>query len=468
MSNLFNAMNNTARTANGALTLASSNSACVDFFFLAGASRGKDITAVFRKAVDENMEVAVRTLLWLRDVRGGAGERKLFRDLIKELDRDVQVRLLDKIPEIGRWDDLLVFADTTLEESAFSRIQDALAEGNGLCAKWMPRKKYPAVKLRKFLEMTPKQYRKTLVELSQTVEALMCANHWNVIDYSKLPSVASARYQAAFSKHDPDGYAAYREALVAGDTKINAGAVYPYDVVKSVYRGDATVANAQWKALPDYIAESGENVLAVVDVSGSMGCPAGGSSVTCMDVAVSLGIYIAERTGGAFKNQYITFSEEPRLVTLDPSWNLYQKVKFTMGYNVGYSTDFNRVFDEILTAATRNGLKQEDLPSKIIALSDMEFNAATHSYGWGGRPSVEKTNFEAIDAKFRAAGYKRPQLVFWNLNARVGNVPVSQGEADTALVSGFSPAIMKSILSGADFTPAGIMLETVMSDRYAF
>lgn len=493
MSQLFKAMNNTARTANGALTLATSGTACVDFFFQAGASRGQNISNQFCEALIENEDVAIRTLLWLRDVRGGAGERKLFRDLVVHLAPELQERIINRIPELGRWDDMLVFVDTPLEELAFSKIALALMSGDQLCAKWMPRVKNvskqlkaarlvedekgierikdinrAAFKLMKFLELTPKQYRRTLVDLTNVVETAMCARNWEGIDYSKIPSVAAARYQGAFNKHDESGYSAYREALVSGETKINAGAVYPYDIVKSASQGDAIVANEQWKALPDYMDGNDESVLAVVDVSGSMEKSAGGSSVSCMNVAISLGIYIAERSEGAFKNQYITFSEDPRLVTLEPSWTLAEKIEFTLHTNVGYSTDFNRVFDQILTAAKRNNLKQEDLPSKVIALSDMEFNEATCNRGWGVRPDTEETNFEAIDRKFVQAGYKRPQLVFWNLNARPGNSPVSAGEAGTALVSGFSPSLLKSILSGDDFTPEGIMLETVMSDRYNF
>lgn len=464
-------MNNTARTANGAVTLKTTNSACLDFFFLAGASRGKDISQEFIAALADNFDVAVRTLLWLRDVRGGAGERQTFRSLLKFLGLPEQESVMRRIPELGRWDDILVFAGTALESKAFAMIEDALRAENALCAKWMPRKDPKgvkngvAVRLRKHMGMTPKQYRKTLVNLSMVVETAMCAKEWGSIDFSKLPSVASARYQKAFGRNAADNYAAFKESLVKGETKVNAGALYPYDLVLSCKCGDAEVSDAQWKALPDFLEGSDASILPVIDVSGSMsGYKLEGSSATVMDAAIGLGIYLAERSNGPFKNQYITFSEQPRLVTLDPSWDLLQKVQYTRREGVGYSTNFQAVFTEILIAAKRNNLKQADLPEMVLVLSDMEFNQAERSWSW----NQETTNFEAVDRMFKDAGYERPKLVFWNLNGRPGNNPVSMGEAGTALVSGFSPSLMKSILNASDFNPEAVMLETVMVPRYDY
>lgn len=482
--------NATAFTANGAVTNSTSHSACVDLFAIGGASRGKNITNLFDKAYSENSEVAVRIMQWIRDVRGGAGERQVFRDLFADLIEnhlEIAKRVLVKVPEIGRWDDVLVAIDTPLEPEAIEMIRSGLntPEVAGLVAKWMPRqpvniekytgnltnfkhKKFVAAyKIRKQLGLTPKGWRRMLVALSKTVEQKMCAKQWVEIEYGKLPSKAAAMYQNTFKRHDETRYNKYVEGLVKGTEKINAGAIFPHDVVISAKRGNDTVATEQWKALPNYMEDSGENILPMIDVSGSMTCGINGggynSNVTCMDVAIALGIYCSERMGGIFKDHYISFSERPVLAKVQGT-SLARRVDNVRSKHVGYSTNFQAAFDLILDTAIKNNLKQEDLPTMILALSDMEFNQAESS--WGSRNT--KTNYKVIKQKFVKAGYEMPKLVFWNLNGREGNQPVTIHDSGTALVSGFSPAILKSILGAKTVTPLDIMLDTVMVDRYNF
>lgn len=467
MTSLFAAVNNNGTTTNGMATNLSSLDSVVDLFYVIGASRGKDIRQTFRAAYGADKELAVRVLLWARDVRGGAGERSTFIDLLKYLasfDIKLASRVVQRVPELGRWKDMVELFDTDLREQAMSLIAIALANNDGLAAKWMPRKGPNAAKLRRFLELDARGYRKLLVAMSNTVEQKMCAGQWTQIDFGKLPSLASARYQKAFGKNAPTQYTAYIESLEKGEAKINAGAVYPYDVTKSVYQGNASVANAQWKALPDYCEGSTERVLPVIDVSGSMGTPAGGSSVTCMEVAIGLGLYISERMTGAFQDQFITFSERPRMHRV--SGTLADRVQQIRRSDWGYNTNLEAVFDLVLTSAQRANVPDDQMPTKIIILSDMEFDAATGQRGYGAR--TNPTAFEMIDARYKAAGYKRPDIIFWNLNAREGNCPVTAGTHGTALVSGFSPSLMRSILSGKNVTPVDIMLETIMKDRYAF
>jgi len=196
-----------ARTANGMKALKSTASNCVDLFFKIGASRGKNIIPQFTAAYVEDMHVAMRIAQWARDVRGGAGERQLFRDILMYLDKndpDAAVALIRKVPELGRWDDLLLpFTSNVVKDFAYSMIRDALNNGNGLCAKWMPRKGEQAAELRSYLGWTPKYYRKRLVELTNVVETAMCANKWDNINFNHVPSVASARYKKAFARHTP-------------------------------------------------------------------------------------------------------------------------------------------------------------------------------------------------------------------------------------------------------------------------
>lgn len=474
MSRLVAAMQvaeNNTTTANGMATYKSSLDACVDFFFQAGASRGKDITGLFAKAFNEDKELAVRLSLWLRDVRGGAGERSLFKDCFKYIlskDTQLALRVLKRVPELGRWDDVLVAFDTTLEADALEMITTALLAGDALCAKWMPRQsgkvgRCEANKIRKALSMTPREYRALLVSTSNTVEQKMCAKRFDTIEYSHVPSLAAARYQAAFAKADPIGYTTYREGLKSGakGVKVNAGAVYPYDVVKSLWRGDVVVADAQWKALPDYMNGSTENILAMVDASGSMTCSAGGmSSVTCLDVALSLGLYISERNSGIFKDAFMTFSDNPQIVTVRGS--LSDKLN-TMGKCNWYQgTNLEKAFVNLLTVAVQAQLQDDEMPTQIVILSDMQFNQGVQRWN--------ANSIEMITDLYAVHGYKMPKIVYWNINAASGQSPVTADKFGTALVSGFSPAIMATVL-GADpeeFTPRAMMVQAVSVPRYAY
>lgn len=459
-------------TENGMATNSTSLNACVDLFFNIGAMRGQDkqrLISTFSKAFIEDPKRAMKLLFWARDVRGGAGERQVFRDIIKYLAEEHDLALkanLGSISEFGRWDDLLELIGTRLEKDAMILISDALIAENGLCAKWMPRKGQAAVKLRNFMGMTPKEYRKSLVGLTNVVETKMCAGQWDTIEFGKLPSVASARYQRAFGKNAYESYSAYIASLVKGEAKINAGAVYPYDITKSLTNGNAAVANEQWKALPNYMEGANDMILPVVDVSGSMTTAAGAGktvTITCMDVAVSLGLYISERNEGPFKDAFITFSDNPKLQVLSGSL----KDRYTQMSNSdwGMSTNLEATFKLILDQATKHNLSPDEMPNKILILSDMEFNSAVNNdYGWSDWNSTAQ---QMIENMYAAAGYKVPQIVYWNIQSRNSNVPVSFDKTGTALVSGFSPAIMTSLLGGDIESPQQIMDKTILSERYA-
>lgn len=452
-------------TENGMPAFVGSLNANVDLFFKIGASRGKNIIPEFTAALIENQELALRIAQWARDVRGGAGERQIFRDLLTHLESADPVaakQLIVNTPEIGRWDDLLVLTNPLLKQFAFTLIKGALDAGNGLCAKWMPRKGKVAEELRDFLGYSPKRYRKTLVTLTKVVETQMCANKWDEIVYEHTPSVAAARYRKAFKRHDETRYGEYAEALSNGEAKINAGAVYPYDVIKSLIGRynqsiDATevkVIDAQWKALPNYVGDAA--ILPMVDVSGSMTVPAGGNgTLSCLAVAVSLGLYLADKNTGAFKDAFLTFSESSKLHYLQGS--ITQKVAQMSSSDWGMSTNLEGAFKEILRVATSGNVAKEDMPQYLMILSDMQFNQASRT---------AETSLENARRLFADHGYDLPKIVYWNLNAK-DNVPVRFNEIGTALVSGFSPSIMKAVLGGKSFTPEGIMLEAVMTERYA-
>jgi hypothetical protein len=460
--------NQEARTANGMKARKSTAKATVDLFYNIGASRGKNVIPAFTAAYVEDRDVALRIAQWARDVRGGAGERELFRSILKHLEKtdiDAAFAMLRKVPEVGRWDDIFAFETPELKKAAYTMLGDALRERNGLAAKWTPRKGKVAQEIRAFFGMSPKQYRKSLVTMTKVVETQMCAGDWDNINFSHVPSVASRNYKKAFNRHTP-AFAEYVAKLVAKDAsvKVNASAIYPHDVLKGIAHSysklDKTETDhviAQWDALPNYVGDA--SILPLVDVSGSMTCSAGGnSSVRCLDVAVSLGLYLADKNKGVFKDTFLTFSSKPELVTL--KGNIVQKVDQMSRSNWEMSTNLHAAMDKILSVAVKGSVPASDMPAMLLILSDMQFNACAR---------FDDNAMQMIERKFEAAGYAMPQVVFWNLNSS-GNVPVASDKSGAALVSGFSPSIMTALLSADmdQFTPEGIMLKTVMSDRYNF
>jgi hypothetical protein len=470
MNTFVNAVaNQEARTANGMKARKSTANKAVDLFFNIGASRGKNIVPAFTAAYVEDKDLALRIALWARDARGGAGERQLFRDILKHLektDKAAASAMLAKVPELGRWDDIFVVTDKDLKTQAYTMLGDALRASNGLAAKWTPRKGKVAAEIRAFFGMSPKQYRKSLVALTKVVETQMCAGDWDNINFSHVPSVASARYKKAFNRHTPK-FAEYVNALVKGDptVKVNAAAVYPYDVLKGVInhyglslgKTELDHVVAQWDALPNYVGSA--NILPLVDVSGSMTCPAGkNSGTTCLDVAVSLGLYLADKNQGKFKDTFLTFSSKPDLVTL--KGNVVQKAQQMVKSHWEMGTDLHAALNKILDVAVKGNVPQAEMPEMLLILSDMQFNQCVRH---------DNSAMEMIERKYANAGYTVPQVVFWNLNSH-DNVPVAADKSGAALVSGFSPSIMKALLAAdmSEFTPEGIMRKTVMVDRYNY
>ena len=448
-------------TENGMVTNSSTLNECVNLFFTIGAMRGQDkerLLSTFSKAFNENPLTALKILFWVRDVRGGAGERQIFRDILKYLVENhpnVVKQNIQAIPHFGRWDDLSVLFGTKLEADATKMFVDGLIVENGLCAKWIPRKGVIFNAIRKALKTTPKNLRNLLVGISNTVEQKMCANQWTNVEYSKTPSLAMGRYTKAFAKHDITGFTEYLEKLKKGETKVNAGAVYPYNVVQTMNQGSWELANEQWKSLPNFMEGTTERILPVVDVSGSMGSIVSGS-ITCLDVAISLGLYISERNEGVFKDSFITFSEKPELQVL--SGTLKERYEQMSQADWGMNTNLNLVFNLILNQALKHKVLPEDMPSKILIMSDMEFDQSTRQ---------SDSAIQMIRRQYEESGYTLPEIIFWNIQSRGKNFPVRHDESGTALISGLSPSIVKSVLGGKEMTPVSILNETINSERYS-
>ena len=512
MSNAFmnglKTTNNYTLTENGAVTHKSTMNNLLDLFAMGAAYRTRseeDVIMLFKKAFAEDPSYALKCLFYIRDVRGGQGERRFFRVAMKWLAKthlEAAERNLIHVPEFGRWDDLFIFIGTPLESQALDIVKHQLAldvqcKTPSLLGKWMPSENTSSNKtrqtagyVRRYLGMTAKQYRKTLSILRKRInvlERLMSEGRWDEIEFDKIPSKAGLKYKNAFARHDIERMKknpevkTYAEFAKDTTTKVNAKTLYPYEVVSkagnlmgcSSYWGargnsrvpldntDRLMINKYWDNLTDYFNGKSFNGLAVVDTSGSMwGTDA--SAPIC--VAVSLGMYCAERAKGPFAGHYVSFSSRPQLIEVD-GVDFCDKVQRIWSTNLCENTNIEATFNMLLNTAIQNKCSQDDLPQNIIVISDMEFDRGTGSYySYGNSSRSTQTLMEGIRAKWANYGYRMPHLIYWNVQARQNNIPEDIGCGLVSYVSGMSPSIFETIMSGK--TGVDMMLEKLDSKRY--
>ena len=466
---------NLTYTENGAVTNKSSLDPIVDFFSLGGAMRGRPEEAadLFEAAYQEDPQTAVRTLFYLRDIRGGQGEREIFRAGLRRLDKltgDIQtgswLEILGHIPEYGRWDDLLalgVRADVCqvihhqLKDDLIAYSSSPLAPVS-LLAKWLPSEnasseetKARARRLIEWLGMSPAEYRRNLSRLRARIRLLehdMSSNNWNAIDYGKLPSQAHRKHVKAFQRHTPERYQAYLDSVEKGEAKINVSTVYPYEIWRMVFRNDQEkYANVAWENLPDYTR--GNDALVMADVSASMTWE---QNALAMATAISLALYFAERNEGAMKGYFMTFASNPELIKVSGR-TLRERMQNIMRSPIGGSTDVLAAFRAILRATVKSGEKP---PSTLYIISDMQFNRCAGN--------TSDTTFQIAKQEFEQAGLELPHVVFWNVNARQTQAPATIFDGNVSLVSGCSPTIFSMAVEGK--SPRQLVDEVVNSPRY--
>lgn len=517
MSTLMKALNGSAVTEKGGLQYMTSGSRCLDFFEMAGSARkakknqngmsNDDMRRKMELALAEDRETAIRILLWAYDCRGGAGSRDIMRAalpyfIIKE-DQDTVLRMLRAIPELGRYDmltDLLENDDLpkVYVNQILDIIQDTLVgkvpEGGTtpvpspmapICAKWIPRKGKVTNRIRGRLARVCgwsdqerfKEFRHMLSKYT-TTEALMSAKKWAEIKYEQVPSVCFARSRNAFKTHDLDRFTKFTEKAVKGEVKVNAGVVFPHDVVRDLMqhcsswswtygrseKPSATLikaAEAQWKNLPDLFDGKDTSVFPIIDVSGSMTTQVSGN-ISAIHVAVALGLYCAEHQRGDFKNEAMCFSGRPVAVTL--KGDIWERIITLLNTQDPCTTDLGLCIKTLVDTAKRNHIKQEDMPDSLLILSDLQFDSTTYGYR-------DMTATDYIKKLFTDAGYKVPVIIYWCLCSRTQNgVPTTTDENGVIMVSGFSQSILKAVLDGADLAekcqPAYIMMTAVYKDRY--
>ena len=468
-------------TENGAAALRSTGSDCPDLFATIGALRNageREIIARFVRAYAEDRDLAMKMLFYSRDIRGGLGERRVFRIILRELadTRPESVRRnLHLISEYGRWDDLTVLFDTQCEKDALKLIREqlgrdlaALRAGGeiSLMAKWLPsvNTSNPETvrngkRIAKALKLSDAEYRRTLVRLRERIRIIenRLRTKDYTFDYAAQPSRAMLKYRKAFQRNDRERYESYLDSVSMGTESLKTAALNPYDIVEKAIRwkGDPLERKAldvTWNALPDYAAR--ENALCVIDGSGSM---YGGGTPYPITVALSLGLYFAERNTGEFRNHFITFSRTPQLVEIKGQ-DLTEKVRYCASFNEVANTNVQKVFELILSTAVKNRLPQSEMPGTLYFISDMEFDFCTDD--------ASLTNFEYAGRLFRENGYALPRIVFWNVQSRNRQQPVRMNDKGVILVSGCSPRIFSMVAGGAP-DPLTYMRQTLLGERYA-
>jgi hypothetical protein len=480
--------NNITRTENGGVTRKSTESKVLDMFAMGGAYRKRsdeDVILLFKNAFEENRELAMKCLFYLRDIRGGQGERRFFRTAFRWLCNEypqVAKRNLENVSEYGRWDDLIYVSEgTPVETAAFNIIKHQLAldvqcKTPSLLAKWLPSQNASNYETKRlghvlasFLGMTNREYRKTLSILRERInvlERLMSANRWDEIEFDKIPSKAGLVYRNAFARRDILAKK-YETFAKSKDTKVNAEVLYPYEIVEraisqrylDINSTERAMINKYWSCLPDYLNGQDCSMMCVVDTSGSM-------QGTPINIAISLGMYCAERIGGPFKNHYISFSSRPQLISIE-GVDFVDKVNRIYKTNLCDNTDLEAVFDLLLTTAKKSRVRREDIPKHIVVISDMEIDAGTGSWYYSNSKRWTEegtpTEMERIRKKWAAEGYKLPHLTYWNVDARHNNI-LDSGP-NVTFVSGSSPTIFKSILTGK--TAWDLMIDVLCSKRYS-
>ena len=498
MLNEMKSMLNMKTTENGAVAYGSTLNEVLDLFAFGGAYRQRtdaEVIELFNKALIRDEALAMKCLFWIRDVRGGAGERRFFRVAMKWLANtypEVARRNLAHVPEYGRFDDLYVFVDTPLQDEAMIMLSrqllaDMVVEFPSLAGKWAKSCNASSKDSRRlgeitrsYMNMTPREYRRVLSALRErlnVLERLMSGKRFDEIDFSKLPSVAGMRYSHCFSTRE-ELKERYAEFMAKPESKVNAATLFPYDCAVKALKVDhmpygsteREAVNKFWANLPDYIGENdASNFMCVCDTSGSMTWA--DHNPLPIDVATSLSIYFAERAKGPFHNHYISFASRPQLIEITGR-DFVEKVNRIRRAGLCDNTNLQAVFDMLLALAKR-GVPAEDFVKKLFIISDMEIDQATNEL-WDGynrynrqtwnRDNAFKSLMEHIRANWeRQTSIPFPQLYYWNVNAR--NDTVLDLGPNVSYISGANPSILKQVLSGK--TGWELCLETILSERYA-
>ena len=492
-------------TENGQPALNTTFDACLDLFSTIGALRKRsdaDIEQKIAAAYAENKLVCMKIIFYARDIEQGLGERRVFKVAMRYLAHRHRNDVLVNIPNIvtyGRFDDLYVFVGTPVEKEAFKFMYFVFQEDLNnfkehkpfsLAAKWLKSVKTSSKESRKlgkltakYFELSEQEYRKTLSAMRselKIVEKSMSKKEWAKIDFNKVPGGAMKKYYKAFGLHEPERFKEYVDALHTGKkivvdgkevkAKMNTKKLYPYEILEKYSGGHFYLRNyaynptleAMWNNLKDWIQDASENTIVVADTSASMnGRP--------MATSVGLGIYFAQKNKGAFHNKFMTFSSRPSWISLNEGASLSDCIGRVPA--IVENTNLEAAFDLILKTAISAKLSQEDMPKSLVIITDMEFDSCVESNSvspdwWNRSNSKVMTFYDSMKAKYESHGYKLPEIVFWNVNARNDTFHTTYDKPHVRMVSGQATSVFKSLIDGKTHTPYEFMLETVCVKRY--
>jgi hypothetical protein len=496
------------QTANGAVAVSGTGNANVDLFVSScrGVKRER-VEELVEAAVEEDLLTTMKTLAYVRDSRGGRGEREIGRWMMAALAKKPKLAPqlaanLEALVELGRWDDLVAVTGTELEEQAVALFAKQLladkaalgageageagaqvgeAEGTArkssvsLVAKWFPsegrsvdRKLKLASKVAKVLGVDKaglrKQFLSPLRAHLELVETKMCKGQFDAIDFSHVPSLCMKMHSQpgkAFPNRCAEKFGQWKQDLAAGrnGAKVNASQLFAHQVVEGYWGGGygagATevdpVLEKSWEQQQAQARELGSlgKMVVVSDVSGSMhGTP--------MMVSIAMGILVSDVLPEPWRSHVITFEDRPQWHRVAGE-TLCEKVASLRDAPWGGSTNLQGVFDLVLQKAAQARLPADEMPERVLIVSDMEFDQACRDNS--------QTNLARIQASYRAAGYECPKLIFWNVNGRTEQYPALCDEKDVSLISGFSASALKAVM-GEEVSPYLTMMEALSSKRY--
>ena len=456
-------------TENGAITYNTTSDQRIDLFFKTVRDiECENFLILLERSWSVSVIDTIKTMFYVRDCRGGKGERKLFLWFCMWLWEKYPFifnKIIEHIPFYGCYKDLrnllkVIPSGEIIRYWCTQIMVDHVLlmnnENISLAAKWLP---IQSTLFSQYFNMTHKQFRyliKPLRTKLKIVEQKMSANEWDDIDFSIVPSLANKRYTKAFQIHCKERYNKFLQSVKRGESKINVGQIQPHEIVskyldKSIQNNsnESEFLEVAWNKLVDIYRTNTSKSICVVDVSGSM-------SGTPLSVAISLGLLFSELDPTSiFYRKFITFSTYPELCEIKGN-TLEERINSILRANWAMNTDVQLVFDTILQESIKSPSK---CPDNIIILSDMQFDSIEGVRG-------NKTNFEAINEKYKKYGLIRPKLIFWNLRGSTIDFPASSDSDNVILVSGFSPSIVNILLEGGDITPMKYYRKVIDSKRY--
>jgi hypothetical protein len=524
MDSLSASLQNLAPGENGSLEYKTTSNGLVDLFFKLVRNFPEDemkqmIQAILSGPLDGNNIADLFVLLFqTRDARGGKGEKKLFYvffiELFKKFPRTIN-SLLGEIRTYGYFKDFMnleefiqsiqdndsiefnklygeynyllglmiqIYADQLRkDEISLNSAPTGEVPELSLAAKFAPRegKKFNKFykKLVKILfpdsKSANKDYRELVVKLTKALEipeVLMCANRWDEINFSRVPSLCLNRHRKAFLNEilngtdlrhpDDEKRNTCRTNLLKASAKgkVCGKVLQPHELTKQLRTSNPSqeeiqVYDAQWKKIIEGVREtmsafignemkSGAinlgKLVPLVDVSSSM-------SGTPMEVAIALGIMVSELADPAFRDRFITFHETPSWVNLSDCKTIYDKVLKTSKAPWGTSTNFQAAFELILRVCVENRLQPEDIPD-LIVFSDMQFNEADRKGVTMHQYMTQRFSEEGM--KVSGKPWSLPKIIYWNLRGNTRGLPVEANTPNVQMLSGFSPSLLKLLLDG--------------------